>query len=45
VLALGALGRLVGWDDDTILWIYDGVIATVAIGLSTCSAAGGRTRS
>jgi signal transduction histidine kinase len=33
VLALGAFGRLVGWSDDTILWIYDAVIATVAIGL------------
>ena len=33
VLALGAVGRIAGWDDATILWIYDAVITTVAVGL------------
>jgi len=33
VLALGAVGRMAGWDADTILWIYDVVIATVVVGL------------
>jgi signal transduction histidine kinase len=33
VLAFAALGRLAGWNDDTILWVYDVVIASVAVGL------------
>jgi signal transduction histidine kinase len=33
VLALGAVWRLADWEDTTFLWIYDIVIASVAIGL------------
>jgi signal transduction histidine kinase len=33
VLALGAVGRMAGWNDATILWVYDIVIATVVVGL------------
>jgi signal transduction histidine kinase len=33
VLAFAAVGRLAGWNDDTILWVYDVVIASVAVGL------------
>jgi len=33
VLALGAVWRLADWDNTTFLWIYDIVIASVAVGL------------
>jgi signal transduction histidine kinase len=33
VLALGAVWRLADWDTTTFLWIYDIVIASVAVGL------------
>lgn len=33
VLAFGAVGRIAGWDDVAILWVYDLVIATVVVGL------------
>src|SRR5262245_39192335 len=33
VLAFGAVGRIVGWSDATILWTYDVVIAIVVVGL------------
>jgi signal transduction histidine kinase len=33
VLALGAVWRMTGWNDDAVIWIYDLVIGSVAVGL------------
>ena len=33
VLALGAVARMAGLDETTVLWVYDIVIATVVVGL------------